>query len=315
VGIGKPAVFAFYSSPTRAWEFAVGAVLALAGPLLSRVPRLPAAVAGAAGVAALLASGLVINASTQFPGIATLLPVGGTALLIASGTAAQGPLVRALSSRPLVWIGDRSYSWYLWHWPFIVFAAGLVPVSVVSGVAAAGVSLIPAALSYRYVEQPIRTSRVIRGKRMTALFATAIAVPAVICAGVVVWAPSPESPDTAAMVAQVMPSHLSTHCADIEPDAVGFDAACTWNPAAPSAPIYLVGDSQAHMLSEAVVTAAIGLDRKVIISSRGDCPFADINVFNDGSLNAPCREQVRQMLNRMLKTPGIAVIASGEFTV
>src|ERR1035437_350618 len=210
LGIDKPDVFAFYSSPTRAWEFAVGALLALAAPSIARVPRALASLAAGVGLILVLASGLIIDGSTQFPGWATLLPVGATALLLASGTVAQGWLQRALSIRPLVWIGDRSYSWYLWHWPLIVLASGLGLAASISGSAAAAFSLVPAALSYRYVEQPIRASRSIRGKRMTALFATSVLVPGAVCAAVIFGPPLPLTSSTQTMIAQVTANHLSS---------------------------------------------------------------------------------------------------------
>ena len=61
-----------------------------------------------------------------------------------------------LGIRPAQYLGDLSYSWYLWHWPCIVFAAALWPTTTHSGLYAAGFSLLPAWLAYRLVESPIR---------------------------------------------------------------------------------------------------------------------------------------------------------------
>ena len=63
----------------------------------------------------------------------------------------------------MVEVGDYSYSIYLWHWPFIVFATLLWPDTSYAPVAAAALSLAPALASYRWVEQPIRGSNAFPG--------------------------------------------------------------------------------------------------------------------------------------------------------
>ncbi len=85
----------FYSPFTRAWEFAVGALLALAGERARITSRAEAEAVGALGVAMLAASLLLINGATTFPGPATLLPVVGTLLLLLAGTQPDGAIRRA----------------------------------------------------------------------------------------------------------------------------------------------------------------------------------------------------------------------------
>jgi peptidoglycan/LPS O-acetylase OafA/YrhL len=123
------AILGFYSPFTRAWEFAFGALLALA--LAKATPSLSPrfmSVVGATGIGMLVASLWLITEATIFPGPWTFLPVTGTLLLLLSGTG-NNPVNRALGTRPMVKIGDWSYSIYLWHWPFIVFAIYLWPFS------------------------------------------------------------------------------------------------------------------------------------------------------------------------------------------
>jgi peptidoglycan/LPS O-acetylase OafA/YrhL len=121
---------------------------------------------------------------TPFPGTAALLPVLGTMLLIAAGDiGASNALTRGLSWGPMQRVGDLSYSWYLWHWPVIVFAVALFPGQGVGvAVAAAVGSLGPAVLSYRFVENPIRFKPHPNPLRTLALGTACIAVP--IVAGV-----------------------------------------------------------------------------------------------------------------------------------
>ena len=109
----------------------------------------------------ILASGLAYDTSTPFPGAAALLPCVGAALIIAAGRSGTSLVGRALSLRPVAFIGMISYSLYLWHWPLIVFqrmdgmlVKGLSPAS--TKVVSMAVSVVIAALSWRFVEQPFR---------------------------------------------------------------------------------------------------------------------------------------------------------------
>ena len=149
-------ILGFYSPFTRAWEFAVGALLALAltKVTISLTPRLML-LSGAAGLAMLGASLWPIPKSATFPGPWTLLPVTGTLLLILAGTQ-DNAVSRSLSTSPMVRIGDWSYSVYLWHWPFIVFAIYIWPFSSYAPILAAVVAVVPALASYYWLEQPIR---------------------------------------------------------------------------------------------------------------------------------------------------------------
>lgn len=173
---GSLALIGFYSPLSRAWEFAVGALLALMiAKRRSEVsPQLSSALAFI-GIGMLTASLLLINQSTTFPSAWTLLPVISTLLLLLAGFRSTNLVTTLLSSRPMVKIGDWSYSIYLWHWPFIVFAVYLWPTTEHVAVLAALISLGPALVSYRWIEQPFRQK--IFGTKVR-LAATVVAVTA-----------------------------------------------------------------------------------------------------------------------------------------
>ncbi len=175
-GLDSPESFGFYSSPTRAWEFGLGALVALAAPWLARMPARSAAVAGGAGLGAIALTAFAVRESSGDPRDVVLAVVGTCAVLLA-GSASRGPVTRLLGTAPAVWVGNLSYSWYLWHWPLIVFARALWPGATGVALAAAAVSLAPAWLSYRYLENPIRFSPRFRGRSVLALAAACIAVP------------------------------------------------------------------------------------------------------------------------------------------
>lgn len=149
---------AYYGPAGRAWEFAVGAAAAFLVAYFERLPRVLAALLAIAGIAGMLASLWLIGPETPFPGKWTFLPVGGALLAIVAGCV-PNPLSAALAHRGMVWVGDRSYSLYLWHWPAVVFAKTLWPTTPYVAVAASVVSVVPAMWSYRYVENRFRSRR------------------------------------------------------------------------------------------------------------------------------------------------------------
>lgn len=183
MSIGLPEwLLGYYSPVNRAWEFGAGAVVALTAPLWNRIGgRAATLVLEVPGLLAVLASFFVIDSRMPFPGKVTLLPVLGTAALIAGGSAArQGLVARLLSTRPLVAIGDRSYSLYLWHWPVVVFTRVLLPGSVTWTALATVGSALPALLSYRYVEQPFRRNRTLTWGQVPRRLGAYIATPWVV---------------------------------------------------------------------------------------------------------------------------------------
>jgi peptidoglycan/LPS O-acetylase OafA/YrhL len=157
---------AFFVSTTRVWEFGVGATLALGAAWVGKLPRPVSAVLGWVGVSAVMVAALLFTEQTPFPGVTALLPVLGTAALIAAGISPPGgALQSALSVQPMQWLGKLSYSLYLWHWPLLVAATwiwstgdGVLPVPI--GLLVVGVSFVPAWISFQLVEAPIHYSTV-----------------------------------------------------------------------------------------------------------------------------------------------------------
>lgn len=149
---------AYYWPFSRAWELFAGGLLALAPNSERRQDAV-----GAIGLLAIILSAMLFSATTPFPGVAALAPTLGTVALLHSRSSVTA---RLLSLRPIVFVGMISYSLYLWHWPIL----GAIryrfydpsPALLASGVIA---SLIVAAVSWRYIEQPFR-SRQFSGARV-----------------------------------------------------------------------------------------------------------------------------------------------------
>lgn len=157
-GVTRFETAAFYLLPFRAWEFAIGGLLACLGGFVPRGAVLRE-IGTAVGFLLAIAGFVLLGPKSVFPGVNALLPVLGAVLLIAC---AAGTRIGAiLESAPAVFFGKISYSLYLWHWPLIVFykmrfGSILGPLDQVV-IFASSVAL--AYLSYRFVEQPFRTSQ------------------------------------------------------------------------------------------------------------------------------------------------------------
>lgn len=155
---------AFFMSTTRAWEFGVGGSLALGAAHAARLPKIAATTLGWTAISVIVIAVVLYDDTTRFPGYTALAPTIATAALIVAGLGRpDGTLQRILSLGPMQWMGDMSYSLYLWHWPLLVMATWLWgsnggPLSVAAGLAVVAASFVPAWLSFRLVESPIRYS-------------------------------------------------------------------------------------------------------------------------------------------------------------
>ncbi|MCO8275664.1 acyltransferase [Actinoplanes sp. TRM 88003] len=182
------APWAYFGSHTRAWELGVGALVAVAGGFLRRTPKGVAAMLTWAGLLAVLVAAVTYDKSTPFPGYTALLPVLGTAAVIAGGSAAGGwGASRVIGTGPFRFVGKLSYGWYLWHWPVLMIwplALGRDP-GVKSDLAFAAAALGLAWVTYHLVENPVRNRpwlrrRARRGVAMGVALSASAAVLALI---------------------------------------------------------------------------------------------------------------------------------------
>ncbi|MBT0773036.1 acyltransferase [Kineosporia sp. J2-2] len=186
---GTDPVAAYLGAPARAWELGAGALLALALPRV-RVLRVLAPPLRWAGLAAIGFGAVTFGETTPFPGWPAAIPVLGALAVLAAGTASPG---RTLTVPLLEFIGARSYSWYLWHWPVLVVAPYLLghEIELPERLLAALVALGLAAVTYSMVEQPLRHHPELRQKSWRAgLLAVGLTVTTVAVALLVPMLPA-----------------------------------------------------------------------------------------------------------------------------
>jgi peptidoglycan/LPS O-acetylase OafA/YrhL len=173
---------AYFVTPTRAWEFGVGGLLALIPAQLHCHSRWRSALSWA-GIAAIMIAALAFTNATPFPGTAAMLPVAGALAVIYAGT----PTTRwapspALRLRPVQFLGDVSYSVYLWHWPLLI----LIPIVLgqdlrtPTKVSILMLTILLAWLSKLLIEDPARTARFLRGHRNAWTYAVAASTTAIV---------------------------------------------------------------------------------------------------------------------------------------
>jgi len=155
----------FYMMPARIWQFALGA---LTWGLVDRiqgsgraadVPLPFLLLGGWGGLAAIIGAAMLLNENMPYPGWRALIPSLGATACIAAGalTTRAGTAGRVLAATPLQYLGKVSYSWYLWHWPFLVLGGLIITqygLDLRLGVVA--LSLLVAMASYHLLESPLR---------------------------------------------------------------------------------------------------------------------------------------------------------------
>lgn len=312
--------WAYFVTHTRIWELALGGLLAL---ILDRL-QLSGGVRNAmviAGMVAALASALLFSRATDFPGFKALLPTLGAALVIAAGSVRIGGF-RGLDIAALRYIGDRSYSIYLWHWPLIIFyVAQSGAIGLVDGVLLIIAILAVSGLSYRFVEQPYRHSR--SSPQWRPLIDGTVAVGlCVAVAGGLLYAIDRQPIDTSLIGTADYPGPAALLSNAAVPEGVGplpplskigsdvpviyklkchqqqqsIEATgCQLGDPAGTRTIVVMGDSHAAQWIPAVDKIAKDRKWKLISFTKAACPVTRVTILDDGKPYEQCalwREKV-----------------------
>lgn len=267
--------FAFYSLPTRAWQFAAGATLAIAVFGGTTLPPRLRTTAGIVGAAAIVGSVVLIDGRTPYPGTAALWPTLGAALLLIGGIGTgQTPLVRMLATPPLVAIGAVSYSWYLWHWPCLALirSLDLTQDIIWRNLAASTFALALAVLTYLSLERPMKRMRQsdLPHRRGGQLIALGLVASLLICASSIALSYNPGLQRTSSAESIRSPSLATTGCrADLNAPAGWRGHTCVTG-TGDKASVLFWGDS--HTYDEIADWAAQAVGQSSIVSAYAACP-------------------------------------------
>ncbi|PPF63040.1 acyltransferase [Clavibacter michiganensis] len=156
--------WAYFSTFSRAWELGVGAMVALVAGHLARIPGWLRSVFGWIGLAGIIFAVFVVSEENAFPAPWAALPVLATALVIASGTGGRQRFLWPITNRATDYIGDISYSLYLWHFPVLIMLLTVMPGdSPVYYFVALLLTAVLSVVSYHLIEDPARKSHWLEG--------------------------------------------------------------------------------------------------------------------------------------------------------
>lgn len=282
---------AFYMMPSRAWQFALGALVFLtvgtpkyqAGA--QRLDGRCSIFTGWIGLMMILVSALLIDGAAPYPGYWALLPTLGTALTLAAGAGKNrvAGVNRWLSTPPMQAIGRVSYSWYLWHWPVLLLGAQIIDThNGWNRLLLVIVSLMIAAGSYRFLEVPIRHNRKLLARPRIAVFGS-FAIMAFASSFAVSWHTSAlkdmNSPEQRRFAAahSDLPVIYRMGCDDF------FHSArvhiCTFGDPHAKHTVVAIGDSITAQWFPAYMQIYDKPNWRLLAIIKGGCPMVNVPVF------------------------------------
>jgi peptidoglycan/LPS O-acetylase OafA/YrhL len=309
---------AYYGTDTRAYQLLAGALLALSPQLLRLGPKLRIATRLAAPLAL---GGLVLLGSSFFD----IGPIGRgiwavvltVSLIIGLENRRHGPVARALSARPIAYLGRVSFATYLWHWPIVVIAlhsrqVAPIPLFFLSAVA----STLLAVLSYHLLERRVRTSALLDRNRVPVIAGALIVT---LVGGFVVL---PEiahrdfSEEAVAIGSGTLTKALDWRAAKADipplPNCLGKPLTACQVVSGPGKRLLLAGDSNARMWIPTFAAIARAHSMSLTVAAASGCPWQRGLLLDvSSSANADCRKHQDDLYDRILPSlrPDIVVLA------
>ncbi|MDB5825224.1 MAG: acyltransferase family protein [Herminiimonas sp.] len=301
-------VKSYFLLSSRAHELIIGALCYF---IQQRAPLRSSAwaqVFGLGGLTMMVASFFMLNRGSTFPGINSLYPCLGAALLIHAGTV-PNLATRFLKTRPMVAVGLISYSLYLWHWPIFSFLRYRhIEINFAVGAAAVAGAFALAIASWRWIEQPVRHSRSLTFPKA---FFRYYAVPAALFMSVGLYSYMTEGaprrfPED---IRQLISSYsferdLSRSCS-IRPSDYHLvsleylESHCAYGDMnKPKSSILLMGDSHAHHFKPTMEELASNAGLRMVYHVQGGCSPVDLaqDTVPPSSTPSTCQKRNEDLL-------------------
>jgi peptidoglycan/LPS O-acetylase OafA/YrhL len=343
---GQEAGAAYFSTLTRGWELALGGALALVPASWLQLSRLAASALCAVGMGAIVWATVQFNDGTLFPGYSALLPTLGTVAIIAAGFNSSSAMpLRLLTLAPVRHVGRVSYSWYLWHWPPLVFAAALWgKLSALESLLVLGASYVPAVLTHHWVEKPFHHSETLSKYPRKALALGGACTSSAVALGLVLFVVTPTIPEppeqrvagAAAMLegdrslqksAQAVrptpreaeakhnrPQMYADGCHLELPETKSPE--CVYGNPSSKTTVVLFGDSHAMQWFPALNALAKERDWRLVGFSKSACPPAEVTI-NNASLRREyreCDEWRKRTLERIAQEENPSLVVTSSLT-
>ena len=276
--------WAFFGTPTRLWEFALGGALAVTIDRRTSTTAMGLLLQ----VTGLVAIGFAVATYTgamAYPGTAALLPALGAVALVTGGRAAPESVVsRLLAWRPFQWFGRLSYAWYLWHWPLVGLGAVLHPgLGPLGRLAWSAAALALAWVTFHTVERSARDGRLSRipAERLPLAVLVASVTMALVAHGALVAAERRAAQPDQRRFAAAREDRMQHTCWANTVEDLARPCEVFGDPRS-STVVVLTGDSHAEHWLAAV--DRLGRERgwKVVAMVKGGCPVASLPLIKSG---------------------------------
>ena len=220
-----------------------------------------------------------------------------------------------LTSPPMQTIGRLSYSWYLWHWPFIIFAEALFPqISILGRMCAAAASLVIAGLTFRYVENPIRFNTFLASRPKTSLLLASAVIGFLVGASTAIMRYADRKGSTPEMLAI---EKAKSDIAEMPRDkcvALSHSSnvlTCSFGDLESSTHVVLFGDSHAIQWFNPLLNIASSHHWKLTTVVKSGCSAADLPADHETGATRACSSWRREAIATMLRMkPSLIVLGS-----
>lgn len=297
----------FYLIHARAWELLLGSLLALKllPELRSRIQR---DLLGIIGIILISFSIVVFSSDTNFPGVSAMLPTVGATLIIYVGMHGKSIVGNLLSVKPIVFVGLISYSLYLWHWPILVYFKqySIIDLSNLQRITFLSVTIVLSIFSWKYIEAPIRTQKILKSRHSLFFFTTTISI-VVITAGSLLYflngLPLRGKSDNGFYTVDSEWIHWG-ECETIARGVNGksIDDYCVIGDENSKPDFFLWGDSHARALASAIDTSAKMNGVAGRIATKAACPPL-LSIERPG--RKTCEEFNEKILEYLSESPSI----------